>query len=935
MKPAHPGPWTFNVVVSFCIWKRSKSEGKRELPWKWDKIGIEPIEVPLSVQDVLGETIYGTELLTDRLKVVSGINGLSAEIRVRVLGKTAASRALEVTIVNTGQEPDDFASGRLFECNLSVSNFNAVPFALEALPDSFRFDRRVDAFGINCGASFRNGIFSTSDAPQRDRFRPEYWASDQPSPDLRFDSLAANPIQSADDIIAALRSWSEAEWSNQALDKRASDEAWSVGMREEASQGSHEFQNELARMEHGRNLLQQNDVLRRAFSLMNKAMSLSARGKYDSWRPFQFAFLLANLECLVETQKESEIVDVVWFATGGGKTETYLGLLVTAAFLDRLRGKLSGITAWSRFPLRMLSLQQTQRFANAVAGAELVRTDENINGDPFSLGFLVGGSATPNRVKKDAAGDEEEDADKLDDRINPYLLLEGCPYCRMNTVTTRFDRVTWRLLHECSNEQCPNPSRILPLYVVDHEIWRFLPTIVIGTLDKAANISRQTGMRCLVGSPWGICPKQGHGYTYASRKETPTGCLVPDCRSTGALPLPFDKNLFAPSFRLQDELHLLRDSLGAVDAHYEGALDTVQLELSGRRPKILASSATLSGYEKQVGVLYQRQARVFPQPPPREGAGFWTSDSSILMRRYIALAPRSLTVEFVADRIIVSLQRAVRNLIDNTSAICAILRIDELYRDFLVDLYGTNVVYGNTLQDIDAVVRSSETQYAELSPPPKVATLTGKTPFEEVRKTLARLESPEEKFEDRLHLVAASSMMSHGVDINRLNIMMMLAFPLGVAEFIQATARVGRQWPALVILVPKMTRERDASLYRSFREFVLHGDRFVEPIPITRKSRRVLERTIAGMELARVLLIHEPNANRSLAMRRSFNELISKNPDLLKNDMEQIAKAIGVSDEDELLLEQLRSWFEGFRRNLVSRRETPALYLSCLPLEMR
>jgi hypothetical protein len=658
-------------------------------------------------------------------------------------------------------------------------------------------------------------------------------------------------------------------------------------------------------------------VLRRAFSLMNKAMALSARGKYDSWRPFQFAFLLANLECLVETQNESEIVDVVWFATGGGKTETYLGLLVTAAFLDRLRGKLSGITAWSRFPLRMLSLQQTQRFANAIAGAELVRMEENINGDPFSLGFLVGGSATPNRVKKDAAGDEEEDADKLDDRINPYLLLEGCPYCRKNTVTTRFDRVTWRLLHECSNEECPNHSRILPLYVVDHEIWRFLPTIVIGTLDKAANISRQTGMRCLVGAPWGICPKQGHGYTYASRKETSTGCLVPDCRSTGALPLPFDKNLFAPSFRLQDELHLLRDSLGAVDAHYEGALDTMQLDLSGRRPKILASSATLSGYKKQVGVLYQRQARVFPQPPPREGAGFWTSDSSTLMRRYIALAPRSLTVEFVADRIIVSLQLAVRNLINNTAEICSDLRIDERYRDFLVDLYGTNVVYGNTLQDIDAVVRSSETQYAELSPPPNVATLTGKTPFEEVRKTLARLESPEEKFEDRLHLIAASSMMSHGVDINRLNVMMMLAFPLGVAEFIQATARVGRQWPALVIVVPKMTRERDASLYRSFREFVLHGDRFVEPIPITRKSRRVLERTVAGMELARVLLIHEPNANKSLAMRRSFNDLISKNPDLLNDDMEQIAKAIGITDEDELLLDQLKAWFDGFRRNLV------------------
>jgi hypothetical protein len=916
LKPANAGPWNFTATVRVCLWKRTKSEGKRELPWKWDKLRVEPIEIPLSVQNVVGETIHGADVLLNKLKEVSGATGLSAEIRVRVTGRNEETRAVEVTIVNTGQEVDAFASGRLFECSLSVNNFLSAPFALEALPDSFRFDRKVDAFGINCGAMLANGVFSTSDAPHRARFRPEYWASNQSTPDLTFDTLAANPLSSADGMIAALREWSEAQWSKQALDKRASEEGWSTEMSDEASLGSHDFHDELARIVHGRNLLEQDQILNRAFSLMNKAMALSARGKYDAWRPFQFAFLLANLECLVETEKESEIVDVVWFATGGGKTETYLGLLVTAAFLDRLKGKLSGITAWSRFPLRMLSLQQTQRFANAIAGAEMVRIQEQINGDSFSLGFLVGGGATPNRVKKDG-GDDEEDADKLDDRTNPYLLLEDCPYCRQKAVTTRFDRVTWRLLHECSNVQCVNSSRILPLYVVDHEIWRFLPTIVIGTLDKAANIARQTGMRGLVGYPWGLCPKQGHGYTYASRRDAPTGCLVPDCRSTGALPLPFDKALFAPSFRLQDELHLLRDSLGAVDAHYEGALDTLQLELSGRKPKILASSATLSGYKKQVDVLYQRRARVFPQPPPREGAGFWTSDSPTLMRRYIALAPRSLTVEFVADRIIVSLQLAIRKLIEDPSTICSALAIDTGYRDFLVDLYGTNVVYGNTLQDIDAVVRSSETQYAELSPPPKVATLTGKTPFEDVRKTLARLESPEENFEDRLHLVAASSMMSHGVDINRLNVMMMLAFPLGVAEFIQATARVGRQWPALVIVVPKMTRERDASLYRSFREFVLHGDRFVEPIPITRKSRRVLERTLAGLELARVLLVHEPEANKSLAMRRSFNQLLSDKPELLNDDMKQIAKAIGVADEDEVLLEQLKSWFEGFRRNLV------------------
>ncbi len=99
-------------------------------------------------------------------------------------------------------------------------------------------------------------------------------------------------------------------------------------------------------------------------------------------------------------------------------------------------------------------------------------------------------------------------------------------------------------------------------------------------------------------------------------------------------------------------------------------------------------------------------------------------------------------------------------------------------------------------------------------------------------------------------------MMSHGVDVDRLNIMIVLGMPLSTAEFIQATARVGRKWPALVLVIPKMGRERDAGVYRHFEKFVEHGDRFVEPIPITKRSRRVLERTLPGLEMARLLHIH-------------------------------------------------------------------------------
>lgn len=913
LKPKNSGPWSFNVRIRCVLWKRERSEAK-EHRWRWVKSEQVECSIDVSTTDAIGEEIFGSSEIADALSAAGG-TGLTGEVRVRKFGRSRDLRALEVTFVNTSGELDDFCSGRIFECRLEVTGLARKSFELEALPDSFRYDRGVQAYGLNCGFDITAEGIRTSDAPAKSRQRPDYWAADEEAPDLRFATLAKDPASAARSLVAAFEKWADSAWSSRVLGERAKKEAWAEGMIAEADLGALDFREELRRLCDGRDLLQRNKDLRLAFASMNRAMEISARGRYDSWRPFQFAFLLANLRCLVDAKAEADIVDVVWFATGGGKTETYLGLLVTAALLDRMRGKISGITAWSRFPLRMLSLQQTQRFANALAGAEIVRRDLGLKGDPFSLGFLVGSGATPNRILKEGNSDSD-DAEKIGEMDNPYRLLETCPFCRERTVTTRFDRRTWRLSHLCSTKDCASNGEPLPFYVVDDEIWRFLPTVVVGTLDKAANIARQSGMRGLVGPPWGLCSKAGHGYTYAKRKNLPNGCLVPDCTGGAPKKLPMSSDLFAPTFRLQDELHLLRDSLGAVDAHYEAALDGIQQELSGFRPKILASSATLTGYKKQIDVLYRRAARVFPQPPPREGHGFWTSDSKRLMRRYIALAPRRLTVEFVVDRLLITLQQAVRQLISEPTAICDALDVSAAYAEFLVQQYGTNVVYGNTLQDIDAVIRSSETQYADLVPTPNVATLTGRTDFEQVRATLDRLERPESDFKDRLHIIAASSMMSHGVDIDRLNIMIMMAFPLGVAEYIQATARVGRKWPALVAVIPKMTRERDASVYRAFPEFISHGDRFVEPIPITRKSRRVLERTISGLEMARLNLVHEPKASASLTTVRAVNAYMREHPDFLKEDKIAIERDLGLSVQDEFMVDQLKLWFEGLNRNL-------------------
>lgn len=911
LKPVPADTWEFDATASCVVWLLQPDD-------TWRK--SDPIKhtIHCRVPARTGTWSFGADEFATTLQTITEVRVLGAEIRTEVEIAQDQHLDLIVQFVNISPEEDTtLKDTRLYECSLIVSGLRTVPFVLEALPDSFRYDRAVPAYGLNAGVEETAAeTFCTIDAPGCSRLRPRYWNPDLPEPDLRFQTLANDPIPQLETLLDSLKTWGQRVWSNKVLNARMQAEAWSADMRTEAADCALEFQGEVQRIADGIEILRTKHDILRSFELMNRAMGISAAGKYDGWRAFQVGFLLANLKSIAEPFDDSETVDIVWFATGGGKTETYLGLLVTAAFHDRLKGKAAGITAWSRFPLRLLSLQQTQRFANALAAAEIVRREEAIPGKPFALGFFVGNNSTPNSISPNADKGNPWDPD---DEAMPAKaqVLEVCPFCRRPSIQMAFDRETWCLEHRCTADGCPWPHRGLPVFVVDDEIYRFLPTVVVGTLDKAASIALQASMRGFVGAPLGRCPKPGHGWTYAKRSTRPNGCLVPGCKHTPG-PLECDPVVFGPSYRLQDELHLLRDSLGAVDAHYEALYDELQQGLCGFRPKILASSATLSGYEKQADVLYRRHARVFPQPGPSPRDNFWATPTSALMRRYVAIAPRGVTIEYAVDRLLTIMQGIARRLAADPLDVCREAGIDAKYAELILSLYGTNVVYGNTLRDLDAVERSAETQIRVEGPPPNVESLTGRTGFEDVRNILHRLEAPEAEFLERIHVITASSMMSHGVDVDRLNVMVMLGLPLGTAEFIQATARVGRRWPGLVLVVHKIGRERDAAVFRNFAKFVEHGDRFVEPIPITRRSRQVLGHTIAGQELARLLLLHEPEAGYPLTLITALKKYLTANPNTLDDDRESILDTIAPGLLDVGLRDDIAAWFEKFSRNLRS-----------------
>ena len=262
------------------------------------------------------------------------------------------------------------------------------------------------------------------------------------------------------------------------------------------------------------------------------------------------------------------------------------------------------------------------------------------------------------------------------------------------------------------------------------------------------------------------------------------------------------------------------------------------------------------------------------------------------------------------------LQGAVRRLRDDPTSICAEVGVDPRYAEYLLSLYGTNIIYGNTLRDLDASMRSLETQ-VPVDGMLRTASLTGRTEFEEVRRVLDELESPQELFDDRLHVIGASAMMSHGVDVNRLNVMVMLGLPLTTAEFIQATARVGRRWPGIVFVMHKIARERDAGVYRSFPYFVSHGDRFVEAVPITRRSRRVLDCTMAGLELGRILALHEPRSREPLTLISKLRDYMDSNGVTCEGEVGAIIEALGLDTElDASMRDDIQNWMERFFRAL-------------------
>lgn len=600
----------------------------------------------------------------------------------------------------------------------------------------------------------------------------------------------------------------------------------------------------LSRMRDGINLLEKNLLARQAFIMANKVMyeqylhysvvsgereSMEAPLPYErSWRPFQLGFILMNLRPIVDDESQyRDVVDLIWFPTGGGKTEAYLGLTAFILIWERLANVTSdGVTVFMRYTLRLLTSQQFDRASSLICSLESMRRHkpEILGNRQFRIGLWVGGDASPN-TRKEAEVKRSNWADKKEGP-NPFPVRQ-CPWCGANleeqprknykrTLTQgRYPKIIFR----CPNSSCEYSDDIgLPLDVVDEEIYQTPPSLLIGTIDKFAMIPYREKSYGLFGI------RQGQRYA-------------------------------APKLIIQDELHLISGPLGSMAGHYETLISNLcERRRDGRTicPKIITSTATVSRAKEQCNQLYAcGENNVFQFPPSGidyDDSFFSIEDKDARGRQYVGIFVPTLNEASTNIRLYADLlwQPATWR------------GIPDEWKDY----YWTTIGYFNTTRELGQAVtwmggdiperlrehrRKEEARDKDIVRYINICReLTGRKDADEIRSGLAELSIsyPSRRAVD---LCFATNMISVGLDVGRLGMMVVEGQPKTTAEYIQATSRVGRgDAKGIVFVVYNTTKPRDRSHYENFTMYHRSFYENVEPSSVTAFCRQVRYRALFG-----------------------------------------------------------------------------------------
>lgn len=552
------------------------------------------------------------------------------------------------------------------------------------------------------------------------------------------------------------------------------------------------------------------------------------------WRPFQLAFILQCLPSFIdENSNDRNLVDLLYFPTGGGKTEAYLALSAFLIFWRRLNypDSYGGVNIIIRYTLRLLSAQQFERATKLILACEFIRKNHTDLGEErISIGFWVGGSTIPNKINNDQNCAEQE-LQKVQDRlnknqpsINPFQL-SNCQWCNTKIIGKTQPNVNPSIGHRiykkslksyCLNENCffSENNEGLPIVLVDEDIYKNPPTVLFATVDKFAQLAWREEATSL--------------FNYNGNRK--------------------------PELIIQDELHLLNGPLGSLVGLFENVILSL-CTTDNQKPKIIASTATIKNVEEQVKGLYNRPVQVFPQYVTNADDTFFSKTILESKRRYVGVLPTGRTQTMTSLRL-------------NAALLFARL---EIWKDSVdkteADQFWTIVSYFKSLKHLG---RFSNKIIAELIPeikqlqvrylmnvfpfnnnysklPYRNLELTSRIPNERIKKNLDKLDisfdGNLEKYQS-FDIVLATNMISVGLDVERLNIMLMNGMPPNTAEYIQASSRVARKNEGVVFSLFDPNNTRDLSYFEGFIPFHKTFYKKVEPISVTPFAENALDKML-------------------------------------------------------------------------------------------
>lgn len=720
----------------------------------------------------------------------------------------------------------------------------------------------------------------------------------------------------------------------------------------------------LKRIRAGIDLLGQNPQAAEAFRFANRSMWLQRvhtlytealrRGapialealdvpQNCTWYPFQLAFILLNLPSLADplhperSHPTEAIADVLWYPTGGGKTEAYLGLTAFTMGLRRLQGQVgdcdgsAGVAVLMRYTLRLLTLQQFQRAAALVCACESIRREALAHGDqkwgqePFRIGLWVGMRSTPNwnseseEIIKEYRKTGYFRSTATGGQGSPHQLT-NCPWCGTainpgsDIMVETYKHGQCRTLVYCPSKTClfnQKHSRHegLPILVVDEEVYRRLPSLLIATVDKFAQMPWKGEAQMLFGRVNAHCSRHGYRSPEVEDKNSHPADKVFGLPAAHSEERPW---LRPPDLIIQDELHLINGPLGTLVGLYETAVDNLcgwTYQGQAVRPKVIASSATIRKAPEQVASLYLRQANIFPPNGLLAADNFFSRQrqpsEETPGRLYLGICAPGSRLKVVMIRVYVAALAAAQQLYETYGA--------------LADPYMTLVGYFNARRDLggmrrvlDDAVRTRLRHAARrglsnrLLDTYSVEELTSRIGATDIPHILDRLGAvfdpalaAERKKKSKagekvshssypIDILLATNMISVGVDVPRLGLMVVAGQPKYTSEYIQSTSRIGRRHPGLVITVYNWARPRDLSHYERFAHYHATLYQQVEPLSVTPFSPRALDRGLTALLVSLIRLYGDPyNANEAAGQ-------LSRQHPYVQAAVETISKRAGV-----------------------------------------